>query len=432
MARLKSTQLSNPFVSSPQEEVARCFRADGGRTVATLSRLLQDIDLAEDALQDAYVIALESWPRAGFPANPSAWILTTARNRAIDRLRRERAGREKLALAALLDSSASEAADVEDDLMTAVPDDRLALIFTCCHPALNVEARIALTLRTLAGLTTEEIADAFLLPYTAMAQRLVRVKRKIRETRIPFEVPRAEQLPERLDDVCTVLYLVFNQGYSASAGDRLVRRELCDEAIRLCRMLIRLMPAEPEVLGLLALMLYADSRRNARVAGDGSIVLFANQDPARWNAAQIAEANALLDEAARHRVAGPYQLQAAIAREHANVKSPDDVDWARIVALYECLERIVPSPVIALNRAVAVRFARGAQAGLAALDSLPRTELETYHHFHVARADALEGLGRFGEARDAYQEAMKYTKNATEQRHLSERARCLFQRLSTG
>lgn len=417
--------MSSPFTPNLHEEVARCFRADRGRTVATLSRLLRDIDLAEDALQEAYLTALETWPRSGFPANTSAWILTTARNRAIDRLRRERTGREKIELAALLESAIPVTLETEDDLMTAVPDDRLALIFACCHPALAVEARIALTLRTLAGLTTEEIAEAFLLPHATMAQRLVRVKRKIRETRIPFEVPAPERLPERLDDVCTVLYLIFNEGYSASAGDSLVRQELCDEAIRLCRILSGLMPAEPEVLSLLALMLYADSRRSARVADDGSMVLFANQNRQRWNSAQIGEANSLLDEAARHRVVGPYQLQAHIAREHANAKSVEDVDWGLIVRLYEFLERIEPSPVIALNRAVALGFARGAQAGLAALDSLPRGDLETYHHFHVARADALERLGRIGEAQDAYEEACKYTKNATERRHLFERAAAL-------
>ena len=309
--------------------------------------------------------------------------------------------------------------------MTAVPDDRLGLIFACCHPALGVEARIALTLRTLAGLTTEEIADAFLLPHATMAQRLVRVKRKIRETRIPFDVPPAERLPQRLDDVCTVLYLVFNEGYSASAGDVLVRRELCDEAIRLARMLMELMPAEPEVAALLALMLYTDSRRNARTADDGSMILFADQDRTRWNRAQIEEANTLLAQAARHRLLGPYQLQAYIACEHANATSPQDVRWPRIVELYECLERIAPSPVIALNRAVAIRFAGGPQAGLAALDSLARAELETYPHFHVARADVLERLGRIDEAREAYEAAIKYTKNTTEQRHLCERAAAL-------
>ncbi len=405
----------------PRDEVARCFRADGGRTVATLSRILGDIDLAEDALQEAYVSALERWPRDGFPARPSAWILTTARNAAIDRLRRERTGREKAQRAALLERALPADDALEDDAMSAMPDDRLGMIFACCHPALNLESRIALTLRTFAGLTTEEIADAFLVPHATMAQRLVRVKRKIRDTRIPFEVPAAERLPQRLDDVCTVLYLIFNEGYAATSGDRLVRRELCDEAIRLCKVLAALMPAEPEVLGLLALMLYTDSRRDARIAPDGSLVLLADQDHSRWNRAQIAEAGAMLDEAARHRVTGAFQLQARIARLHTVAESAADVDWRTIVELYERLEALHPSPVIALNRAVALGFACGPAAALAVLDALPQRDLDGYQFFHLARADALDRLGRTEDAVTAYEAALAHTQNAAQRRHLHSR-----------
>jgi RNA polymerase sigma-70 factor (ECF subfamily) len=399
-------------------QVARCFRDDAGRTVATLARALGDIELAEDALQEAYVAALERWPRDGFPAQPSAWIFATARNRAIDRLRRERTGREKLARLVALDPAAPVELANEDDAMNAIPDDRLSLIFACCHPALGIEARIALTLRTLAGLTVEEIADAFLVPHATMAQRLVRVKRKIRESAIPFDVPSAERLPERLDDVCAVLYLIFNQGYAATAGDRLVRRELCDEAIRLGGVLNALMPQEPEVMGLLALMLYHDSRRDARIAADGSLVTLGDQDRASWDHAKIDNANALLARASRHRSPGPYQLQAAIAFAHARAASAGDVNWHAIAELYEHLEQLAPSPIVALNRAVAIGFARGPQAGLAALDALPAESLASYHPYHVARADALARLGRDAEARAAYDAAIARTQNDAERAHL--------------
>ncbi|HEX3548874.1 MAG TPA: sigma-70 family RNA polymerase sigma factor [Candidatus Elarobacter sp.] len=401
--------------------VAACFRDEGGRTLAALARALGDIDLAEDALQDAYLAALERWPRAGFPAHPPAWIFTAARNRAIDRLRRERAGREKLRRLVALEPPPAPSSGDED--APAVPDDRLALMFACCHPALAVEARVALTLRTLAGLTVEEIADAFLVPRATMAQRLVRVKRKIRETAIPFDVPSAERLVERLDDVCTVLYLIFNEGYTASNGAALVRHDLCDEAIRLARVLHSLLPREPEVMGLLALMLYADSRRRARVAADGALVTLANQDRTLWDRAQIAEADALLGRAMSLAAPGAYQLQAAIASAHASAPSADGVDWSAIAALYAHLERLAPSPVVALNRAVAIGFAEGAAAGLAALDALPSGELGGYHHYHVARADALRRLGRTVEARAAYEAAIARTDNEAERAHLRAKLR---------
>lgn len=399
------------------DAVARCFRADGGRALAALSRLLSDIDLAEDALQDAYLTALERWPADGFPSNPSAWIFVTARNRAMSKLRREQTGREKAQLAEFeRDARSSEQTEVEP--VYAVPDERLAMMFACCHPALNLEARVALTLRTLAGLTTDEIADAFLVPLATMAQRLVRAKRKIRETRIPFDVPPAERLPERIDDVCTVLYLIFNEGYKASAGDELVRRELCDEAIRLCRVLLALMPGEPEIMGLLALMLYADSRREARLSDDGAIVLLGDQDRTRWNHAQIVEADAMLADAARHRAMGPYQLQACIAGIHAHASGQAEVDWPAVVRLYEQLEHLQPSPVIAVNRAIALSFAGAPAAALDLLDSLAGSDLDEYSPFRLARADTLKRLGRTAEASAEYQAALERAGNVQERRHL--------------
>ena len=404
------------------ERVAACFRADAGRTLATLSRAVGDIGLAEDALQDAYLAALQRWPRDGFPARPSAWILATARNRAIDRLRRERVGREKLQRLAALEPAPDPDAN-DGEAPDAVPDDRLSLIFACCHPALGLEARIALTLRTLAGLTVEEIADAFLVPHATMAQRLVRVKRKIRESAIPFDVPPAERLPERLADVCAVLYLIFNEGYAASSGDRLVRRELCDEAIRLARVLLSLMPHEPEVMGLLALMVYHDSRREARVRADGTLVALPDQDRSSWNRAKIDEANALLARANRLGPPGSYQIQAMIAFAHASAPSADAVDWHGIAELYGHLERVAPSPVVALNHAVAIGFADGPEAALTALDALPGETLASYHLYHVARADALVRLHRTAEAHAAYRAALALTENAAEQAYLRAKMR---------
>ncbi len=410
-----------PTYPNPRDKVAQCFHDDAGRTVATLSRLYGDIDLAEDALQEAYVTALERWPQDGLPARPSAWILATARNRAIDRLRRERAGRDKLQRLAILERALPDAGATEGNALATIADDRLGLIFACCHPALGLQSRIALTLRTLAGLTTEEIADAFLVPHATMAQRLVRTKRKIRDNAIPFDVPPAERLPQRLDDICTVLYLIFNEGYAATSGDLVVRRELCDEAIRLCRVLLTLMPNEPEVMGLGALMLCADSRRDARTAPDGTLITLDAQDRSLWNRGEIAEANALLIRAARYRDAGPYQLQAQIAREHASTISGGETDWPQIVRLYALLEAQVPSPIVALNRAFAVGFADGPATGLAALDALPRAALDDYYLFHAARGDVLRRLGRTEEADRAYAAAICRTQNVVEQRYLHSR-----------
>ncbi|HSO30145.1 MAG TPA: RNA polymerase sigma factor [Candidatus Sulfomarinibacteraceae bacterium] len=403
----------------------RLFRAESGRVLATLIRSFGDFDLAEEAVQDAFATAAERWPRDGVPPNPGAWITTTARNRAIDRLRRtrrladktERLGRERR----IEEELAAERPEEEVGDMP-IDDDRLRLIFTCCHPALSMEGRVALTLRTLGGLQTPEIARAFLVPESTLAQRLVRAKRKIRAAGIPYRVPPDHLLPERLDGVLQVLYLVFNEGYGASSGEALVRRELCTEAIRLARVLAALMPDEPEALGLLALMLLHDARRDARVGEDGDLVLLDDQDRSRWDRKRIEEGVALLERALRMSAPGPYQLQAAIAALHDRAATPDETDWPQIAALYGELEWRSPSPVVALNHAVAIAMIHGPAAGLARVDDLAASgALDDYPYLHAARADLLRRLGRFDDARAAYERALRLTANAAERRFLRRR-----------
>ncbi|HET9249599.1 MAG TPA: RNA polymerase sigma factor [Actinomycetota bacterium] len=390
------------------------FRAEQGRAVATLIRVLGDFDLAEDAVQDAFAQAMRVWPERGIPDNPGAWITTTARNRAIDRLRRERNLREKTAQLGALESLGGGETDV-----SGIPDDRLRLIFTCCHPALRMDARVALTLKTLGGLTTAEIARAFLVPEPTMAQRLVRAKHKIREAAIPYRVPPAELLPERLPGVLAVLYLVFNEGYAATSGP-LIRTDLCDEAIRLARTVVTLMPDEPEVRGLLALMLLQHSRRDARTGPGGEMVLLEDQDRARWDHAMIDEGLAVLDAALVARRPGPYQLQAAIAALHARAPRPEDTDWPQIAALYDRLARASPSPVVELNRAVAIAMADGPERGLALFAPLER-DLDDYHPFHAARADLFRRLGREDEAAAAYRRALELVTNPRQRSYLQGR-----------
>ncbi|MGX7728355.1 RNA polymerase sigma factor [Rhodococcus sp. 2H158] len=398
-------------------EIARVFRAEHGRAVAALVRAFGDIDLAEESVQDAFAVAVARWPVDGLPPSPAGWIVTTARRRAIDRIRREKARAGKHAEAARLHEPGDTAGAVDRE-ETDVPDDRLRLIFTCCHPALAPAARVALTLRLLGGLTTAEIARAFLVPETTMAQRLVRAKGKIRDARIPYRVPDPGELPARLGSVLAVVYLVFTEGHTAAGGDRLVRDDLCTEAIRLARLLAELMPDEPEVLGLLALLLLADARRPARTNAAGDLVPLAEQDRRLWDRDRIAEGQALVRRCLRLGRPGPYQIQAAIAAVHSDAATVETTEWRQVVALYDQLLVVAPTPVAALHRAVAVAEVDGPAAGLALVDAL---DLDRYHLFHAVRADLLRRLGRIPEAAAAYDAALARTANAAERGFLQRR-----------
>lgn len=406
------------------DDLAAIYRREVGRCTATLIRVLGDVDLAEDAVAEAFAIAAERWPRRGIPPNPGGWITTTARNRAIDRLRREatRADRHHAAHRLHHDMEPDHSPPLHelDTFVDVVPDDQLRLMFLCCHPALGPDAQVALTLRLLGGLEVPEIARAFLTPEATIAQRLVRAKRKLRDNHAPYQVPRSAELPDRLHAVLTAIALIFTEGHSASTGNALVRADLSSEAIRLARVLVELMPDEPEALGLLALMLLTDARRPARLAADGSMVRLADQDRGRWDRTLIAEGHALVRACLRRNQPGPFQIQAAIAAVHADAATAAATDWSQIVALYDQLYALQPNEVVAVNRAVAIAFERGPSAGLAALEVLDADRLAGYQPYHAARADLLARAGREADAVVAYDRAIALTTNPVERRFLAE------------
>ena len=414
---------ADPMVNlDARQQVEAIYRAESRRVFATLIRLLGDFDLAEEALHDAFASAIQQWPREGVPANPRAWLISAGRFKGIDAMRRRARADASLAdLAQRLDSKAADTAISSD--AEGIEDDRLRLIFTCCHPALPAEARVGLTLREVCGLTTEEIARAFLTSPATVAQRIVRAKSKIKAARIPYQVPALSDLPDRVDAVLHVIYLVFNEGYSASSGDSLTRADLSGEAIRLGRLLVELL-AEPEVVGLLALMLLQESRRAARTSPEGDIVLLEDQDRSRWNRQQIAEGSALVRQALASQRFGPYTIQAAIAAVHAAAPSANQTDWAQIAALYDVLLQMQPSPIIELNRAVAIAMRDGPAAGLDLIDSiLARGDLAEYHLAHAARAELCRRLGRSGDAKSAYERAIQLAQQEPERRFLERRLR---------